>query len=128
MSNKKNVLNFIALSFIMILVLAGCANQTVDTVPGNNETGSAETNGNSQEEVAAIQQYTRDEVAQHATKEDCWVTARGMVYDITEFLNVHKMPLDKYCGTGEAYEKDFFGKHGESKNGMLEKFKIGTLK
>lgn len=32
---------------------------------------------------------TADEVAQHSTRESCWVIIEGEVYDVTGFLNDH---------------------------------------
>ena len=33
--------------------------------------------------------YTTEEVSKHATKEDCWLIIKGVVYDVTEFLSIH---------------------------------------
>ena len=33
--------------------------------------------------------YTLSEVAQHASKDDCWAIISGDVYDLTEFINRH---------------------------------------
>ena len=33
--------------------------------------------------------YTREEVFQHSTKEDCWIVLHGEVYDVTSWINKH---------------------------------------
>lgn len=32
---------------------------------------------------------TKDELKTHNTQEDCWISYRGKVYDITKYLNFH---------------------------------------
>jgi cytochrome b involved in lipid metabolism len=36
-----------------------------------------------------LAQYTRDEVAQHASRKDCWIIINGKVYDVTLYLEEH---------------------------------------
>jgi L-lactate dehydrogenase (cytochrome) len=33
--------------------------------------------------------YTVEEVAEHATKTDCWIIIKQMVYDVSEFMKSH---------------------------------------
>ena len=33
--------------------------------------------------------YTRDQIAKHNTKSDCWVSIDDKVYDLTEFISLH---------------------------------------
>ena len=33
--------------------------------------------------------YTKEEVKQHNTKDDCWLIIKGLVYNVTEFLSIH---------------------------------------
>ena len=40
-------------------------------------------------DAAATAVYTLDDVAQHATREDCWIAVEGGVYDVTEFMEIH---------------------------------------
>jgi cytochrome b involved in lipid metabolism len=38
--------------------------------------------------------FTREEVAKHCTKEDCWIIIHGKVYDVSEWILFHP-GLDK---------------------------------
>tara|TARA_B100002051_G_C16723783_1_gene634062 strand:+ start:27 stop:305 length:279 start_codon:yes stop_codon:yes gene_type:complete len=33
--------------------------------------------------------YTEEEVSEHNTKGDCWIIINNMVYDVTNFLDIH---------------------------------------
>ena len=37
----------------------------------------------------ALPAYTREEVAQHEKRSDCWVVLHGQVYDVTKWLSKH---------------------------------------
>jgi len=39
--------------------------------------------------AAAAGRVTMDELAQHKTKDDCWVVIDGMVFNVTSFLSIH---------------------------------------
>ena len=48
--------------------------------------------------------YSREEVAQHSSKHDCWVIIQSAVYDVTRFISRHpggEDPIVKNCG-GDA--------------------------
>eukprot|EP00418_Pyrodinium_bahamense_P078095 CAMPEP_0179054772 /NCGR_PEP_ID=MMETSP0796-20121207/22959_1 /TAXON_ID=73915 /ORGANISM="Pyrodinium bahamense, Strain pbaha01" /LENGTH=207 /DNA_ID=CAMNT_0020751407 /DNA_START=130 /DNA_END=749 /DNA_ORIENTATION=- len=70
-----------------------------------------------------------EEVAQHATAEDCWVTVDGSVYDVTKFLRVHpggKGTLLAYAGK-DATEAFFALHKGDVLDKYREKLFKGTL-
>ena len=33
--------------------------------------------------------YTDEVVKKHNTKDDCWLSIKGLVYNVTEFLSIH---------------------------------------
>lgn len=73
---------------------------------------------------------TMDEVAQHATPDDCWTVIDGHVYDMTSFLGRHpagERAIERLCGRDGT--RDFNGEHsGENEPGSwLETLKIGKL-
>ena len=39
--------------------------------------------------MSALPEYTLAEVAQHRTRESCWVVLSGSVYDFTPFIDEH---------------------------------------
>ena len=51
--------------------------------------------------------FTRAQVASHASRASCWVTYRGAVYDVTDFVNAHPGGADKLLqaagGSVDAY-------------------------
>jgi hypothetical protein len=75
--------------------------------------------------------YTLEEIAAHATKENCWSAIGGSVYDLTTWVSRHpggEKSILGLCGIDgtERFEK----KHGSSKTaqGALLLLKIGLLK
>lgn len=76
--------------------------------------------------------YTRADVAKRNTSKQCWVTYKGFVYDITEFLEDHPGGDDvvmEYAGKDveEIMNDPLSHKHSKNAFGMLEEFKIGRL-
>ncbi|KAI0560140.1 NADPH-cytochrome p450 reductase [Gracilaria domingensis] len=78
-----------------------------------------------------VKTYSRAEVAEHRTSNDCWVTFRDGVYDISQYLQVHpggpKLLLEK---GGQDITADFETSHGADNYrvaSMLHAYKIGHL-
>jgi hypothetical protein len=74
--------------------------------------------------------FSADDVAQHATAEDCWTIVDGNVYDVTPFVSRHPgglAAISQICGVDGT--ELFSGKHGSdiAPNSQLESLKIGTL-
>lgn len=60
----------------------------------------AQLGGLSDSEIAA-RQITPQEVRAHCTAEDCWVSYRGIVYNLTPYLSFHPAgtsPIEDYYG------------------------------
>ena len=81
-------------------------------------------------EAGAIPRYTRAEVAERATADDCWAAVGGSVYDLTEWVDEHPGGADRIidlCGTDGTAAFD--GQHageGEPAEELAE-YVIGVL-
>lgn len=84
--------------------------------------------------------YTLSEVAQHASRDDCWAIISGDVYDLTEFINRHPGgdEILRACGTDattlfnsrQTQEGQAVGSgspHSQAASEQLAKLKIGIL-
>lgn len=74
--------------------------------------------------------WTADEVAQHATVDDCWTVIDGAVYDVTPFVSRHPggaSAISTICG-GDGTSL-FAGQHGSASapNAQLDSLKIGLV-
>lgn len=77
--------------------------------------------------------YTLAQVAQHATRSDCWMAIRGQVFDFTAYLPQH--PADPavflaWCGKDatQAFETKNKGRpHSPYAEQLLPKYRIGRL-
>lgn len=79
--------------------------------------------------AAALQTYTRAEVAQHKTKDDCWFVYKNEVYNVTKFIPLHPAGpnyLLDYAGLDTSIAFDQAG-HSETAYGLLDKYKIGNV-
>jgi cytochrome b involved in lipid metabolism len=78
--------------------------------------------------------YTKEEVAEHDTPGDCWMSFEGAVYDLSEYVPDHDRYLDIRDWCGRDMTADFKDKAGEDRDhkassyALLERYKIGTLK
>lgn len=74
-----------------------------------------------------IQSYTEEEINKHNTTEDCWVSAYGKVYNITEFLSQHDDVLAEKCGKVAEFADELVKQHGGTKDNKLNDYYIGIL-
>lgn len=79
-----------------------------------------------QDPTSTTTSYTLAQVAEHNTKDDCWMILDGGVYDVTSFIPDHPGGDKILRGCGKDATQ-MFAKHPESAKAMKEKFKIGTL-
>lgn len=76
------------------------------------------------------EKYKLEIVASHNTKESCWTTIDGVVYDVTKWIGQHpggKEAIVSLCGKDGSTA--FSGQHGGQPNPekALAQFKIGEL-
>jgi cytochrome b involved in lipid metabolism len=100
----------------------GTINTNPSINPSNNEESSATQEAETEEETTNA--YTLEQIAEHNNEESCWVSTKGIVYDITEFLPKHKEILKSYCGQVGEFESAFFNQHGNSKESVIKEFEI----
>ena len=77
--------------------------------------------------------YTLQQVAEHATLDDCWMAIDGAVYDFTGYVPNHPTPafvLEQWCGK-EATEgmrtKGYGRDHSPAAWAMMEEYRVGAL-
>ncbi|NCN06639.1 MAG: cytochrome b5 domain-containing protein [Candidatus Pacebacteria bacterium] len=79
--------------------------------------------------------FTLEEVAMHATPEDCYLAIEGKVYDVTEFIASEKHPGGEaiFFGCGKDATEMFNNRqsdskpHSEQARSFLPNFYIGEL-
>ena len=78
--------------------------------------------------------YTLDEVAAHATADDCWMAIHGNVYDVTSFIPRHPggQAILEGCGKDATtlFETRPMGSgtpHSDRARDMMAQYQIGTL-
>ena len=81
-------------------------------------------------EVDAESAITVDDVAEHATSDDCWSIVNGNIYDLTEWISEHpggSGPIESICGLDAT--QAFGNQHGgqSEPESELAGFKIGLL-
>ena len=83
--------------------------------------------------AAADRMVTPDELAGHASADDCWMAIDGVVYDFTHYVPLHPTPpvvMTPWCGkeASEAYHTKGYGRpHSPAADAMLPGFRVGTL-
>lgn len=77
--------------------------------------------------------YTLEQVAAHATQDDCWMAIEGKVYDFTAYLNRHPAgpgTMVSWCGR-EATEgmrtKGYGSDHSDFAWQQMAEYLIGNL-
>ncbi|WP_018139324.1 MULTISPECIES: cytochrome b5-like heme/steroid binding domain-containing protein [unclassified Thioalkalivibrio] len=73
---------------------------------------------------------THEELARHASEDDCWMAIHGVVYDFTEYLPRHPTPIEDDCGTDASHGWDTKGTgrpHSRRAHDMLPDYRIGVL-
>lgn len=84
-------------------------------------------------EANGLPRITPEELAQHATPDDCWMAIRGNVYDFTEYIPDHPTSPDvitDWCGkeATEAYETKGYGApHSNYADELMEPYLVGVF-
>lgn len=77
--------------------------------------------------------YSMTDLAEHGTAENCWMSIRGGVYDLSEYLPLHPSRSEvvrPWCGreATEAYNTKSKGRpHTSYADELLARYKIGRL-
>lgn len=76
-----------------------------------------------------LREISAEEVSKHTYEDDLWVVIKGLVYDLTEYVDMHPGGLDilKHAG-GDATEGFNGPQHPASVQDTVQKFLIGRLK
>jgi len=80
--------------------------------------------------IVEVAEYTAEDVAANSDASSCWTIVRGIVYDLTPFIDEHPGGAGnilRLCGTDGTAA--FEGKHGGEPRpeNTLEGYEIGTL-
>ena len=73
--------------------------------------------------------YTKEEVALHNTKEDCWIIIKDIIYDITDFISIHPGGASILASQGGKDATEFFEElhRPEIIDEVASDYKIGIL-
>lgn len=109
---------------------------SIATIATLNAMGPAEAPASAGQDKAnanAVSGYTLQQVAEHATLDDCWMAIDGAVYDFTGYVPNHPTPafvLEQWCGK-EATEgmrtKGYGRDHSPAAWAMMEEYRVGAL-
>lgn len=124
------------------VVLSGCTlggSKTEIQLPASPEPTPAMTpsaTSSATEDATAMTAYTLNDVAKHATKDDCWMAIKGAVYDVTAVTSSGKHAGGPVIlqGCGKDATELFInrpgdkGEHSEKAWSFLAGMQIGSLK
>ncbi|KAI9320961.1 acyl-CoA dehydrogenase/oxidase [Dichotomocladium elegans] len=78
--------------------------------------------------MAPLKTFTREEVSKHAAEDDVWIVIDSVVYDMSNFLDIHPggvFPIMEYAGK-DATEA-FYGLHRQEVLVKYNRYKLGTI-
>lgn len=121
-----------------ILLLSACSQQTEDpkdtpATETETQTKSPTTEDTTPDQTPSEEQatvYTLAEISTHDSKDSCWTSIDGKVYDLTAWISKHPGGANnilKLCGTdGSSAFNSQHGRNNEAK-AELSNFVIGDL-
>ncbi len=132
----------LAIVMTAAVVLSGCtlgSKKTEVQLPVSSkppQTMTPNASSSATDDAAAMTAYTLTDVAKHATKDDCWMAIKGVVYDVSAVTSSGKHAggpvILQGCGkdatelfTNRPGDK---GEHSEKAWSFLAGMQIGTLK
>ncbi len=120
---------FAYLALTLVFLGAGCSQAQPAAQPTQTPAGQA-TQPTSQTAVDTSTKYSLDDVAKHATADDCWMAIDGKVYNVTSYVDQHPggPAILKGCGKDATDMFNSVEKHAGKATGMLGEFQIGLLK
>jgi len=101
----------------------------INTVP-STANGIANDNAteDANEEEAASQYFTREEVATHNKSDDLWIIVEGKVYDMSKFYPSHQGGTSMLKFAGKEATKAVYGpQHPDLVRNMLPEFYVGDI-
>jgi len=75
-----------------------------------------------------------EELARHASSDDCWMAIEGVVYNFTAYLPQHPTPpvvMTDWCGKDatQQYRTKGYGRpHSPAADALLPQYQVGMLK
>lgn len=134
-------LKYIVASALVIAVIAVTGIFAAALVTRENNTASNQNAVQSDTTTEIVQEdlpkdqtaYTLEQVAEHASKEDCWIIISDKVYDVTEFIAKHPggaEVLANQCGkeSTQAFQtQGGEGSHSGDARGMLAGLQVGII-
>lgn len=122
------VVGVILIVVIAILLISNFSKNSADSKISRSST-------NSVSESKELSTISFDEISKHNSKDDCWTTINGEVFDLTKFIGIHKGG-DKILAACGVDATDYFtGRHptiGRVHSQMavkiLQGMKIGEFK
>lgn len=115
---------------VLVVVHALTPDQQIEAVETEESARRATDKGS---EDGQPQRFTLEQVAEHDTLDDCWMSIEGKVYDFTDYVPRHPTPpsvLEPWCGK-EATEgmrtKGDDEDHSPRAWRLAERYRIGIL-
>lgn len=123
---KKHILLAIALAAALGAGCSPAAPATPTQAPAATPTAQPATAPT----AATSQNYALDDLAKHATADDCWMAISGKVYDVTNYVDQHPAgpSILKGCGKEATDMFNRVKKHDGKATEILPQFLKGDLK
>lgn len=138
-SSKMLIIISLAVGLIVVGGIVMFVNGGTKKTESNQSTQS--TTSNNQPSQIEAKTFTKDDVAVHNTKSDCWTIIEDSVYDLTSFIGRHPggEEILRACGTDgtslfterKTEDGQSVGSgtpHSSSASSQLQDLKIGNLK
>ncbi|XP_074578479.1 uncharacterized protein LOC141834974 [Curcuma longa] len=80
--------------------------------------------------MAELKSFSPDEISLHTTKQDCWLSIGGKVYDVADFLEEHPGGEDVILhasASGDATQAFEEVGHSSSAISLMKSYLIGTV-